>query len=239
VFLPSRRGRGTVPPHRAREGGHEVIMPHTGTVRPRRKTRNDAAKAGRLVFLREFLRRPGQLGTCFTSTRALSRKMVEGLALERARAVVELGPGPGPVTEQIVARVPRSCWFLAVEQNPELAAVLRQRFPRVRVATDDAANLEALCARDGIGPGELDAVISGIPFLLLAEPAQRRLLGVVARMLKPGGALSQVTYGAEGVMPKARRFRRVLESIFPEVRRHGPVLANVPPAFVYKCRMGA
>src|SRR5690606_39124428 len=119
-------------------------MAHTRTAR----ARGGKSGAGRLVFLREILRRPGQLGTCFTSTKALSRKMVEGMGVEKARAVVELGPGPGPVTAEIVARMPAGCRFLAVEQNAELAAVLRERFPGVQVATDDAANVEALCARE-------------------------------------------------------------------------------------------
>src|SRR5262249_28420814 len=106
------RGCGTVCPCRGgprRVAG--VLMAHTGTARARRThlERHRAAgrkrTAGKLVFLREFLRRPGQLGTCFTSTRALSRKMVEGLALSHCRSVIELGPGPGPVTAEIVARI--------------------------------------------------------------------------------------------------------------------------------------
>jgi phospholipid N-methyltransferase len=212
-------------------------MAQSGTARAHRAPRKEGPKTGRLVFLREFFRRPGQLGTCFISSKPLARKMVEGLGLERAKTVVELGPGPGPVTEQIVARITRGCRFLAIEQNPELAAVLQQRFPEVRVAVNDAANLEALCAREGLPVGGVDCVVSGIPFLLLDAPAQRRILAAVVRVLKPGGLMSQVTYGAEGVIPKARRFRHVLESFFPEVRRQGPVLANVPPAFVYKCRL--
>jgi phospholipid N-methyltransferase len=213
-------------------------MPH-GAARAEvgRARRERRPGRGRLVFLREFLRRPGQLGTCFTSSRALSAKMIDGIGLERARAVVELGPGPGPVTEQIVERMPAGCKFLAVEQNGELAAVLRERFPSVRVVQDDAARLEAICRRAGIEPGSVDCVVSGVPFLLLDEPAQRRILASVAAVLRPGGAFSQVTYGAEGLLPKARRFRAVLDSVFASVRRRGPVLANVPPAFVYQCRL--
>lgn len=216
-------------------------MAHTGTARARRVQveRGPAGRrrAGKLVFLREFLRRPGQLGTCFTSTRALSRKMVEGMGLAHAAAVIELGPGPGPVTAEIVSRLGPGCRFFAVEQNAELAEFLRERFPGVRVLADDAARIETLCRREGMTPGEVDCVISGVPFLLLDEPAQRKILSAVVKVLKPGGLYSQVTYGAEGLYPKAKKFRKVLESFFTEVRRQGPVLANVPPAFVYKCRL--
>lgn len=190
---------------------------------------------GRLVFFKEFLRNPRELGSMFTSGKALSRKMVEGIAIDRARAVVELGPGPGPVTEEILARIPPSCRFVAIERNEDLAGALRERFPRLALHVDDAANLRAICEDEGILPGTVDCVVSGLPFLLFPEPLQRRILGEIKAVLKPGGWLAQVTLGSE-VMAKTRKFRKVLESTFPTVRRAGPVIANVPPAFVYRCR---
>lgn len=198
-----------------------------------RKTR--AGSKGRMVFFREFLRSPGQLGSMFTSGKPLSRKMVQGIGIERARAVVELGPGPGPVTEEILARIPAGCRFVAIERNPELAAAFRERFPRVALHEGDAARVQAICADEGIIPGTVDCIVSGLPFLLFPLATQRRILGAIKSMLRPGGHLAQVTLGAE-FMPNARKFRKVLDGVFPGTRRVGPVLANMPPAFVYRCR---
>ena len=69
-------------------------MAHTGATAARRAKVGKKTHGGRLVFLREFLKRPAQLGTCFTSSKAFSRKMVEGVGVERASAIVELGRTP-------------------------------------------------------------------------------------------------------------------------------------------------
>lgn len=198
------------------------------------KPRTGAAK-GRLVFMREFLRKPAQLGSAFASGKALSRKMVEDIGIEQARAVVELGPGPGPVTEKILHRLQPGCRFLAIEFNPELAETLRERFPDIAVHVGDAADIRSICEDRGILAGTVDCVVSGLPFLLFPEALQRKILTGIRAMLRHGGYLSQVTLGSE-VLPNTRKFRKLLEEFFPGVKRAGPVIANLPPAFVYRCR---
>jgi phosphatidylethanolamine/phosphatidyl-N-methylethanolamine N-methyltransferase len=193
---------------------------------------------GRLVFFREFFRSPAQLGSMFASGKALSRKMVDGIGIDRSRVVVELGPGPGPVTEEILARIQPASTFIAIERNAELAAALRKRFPRIKLHVADAANIGTICEDEGIIRGTVDCVISGLPFLLFPEAMQRKILGEIRSVLRPGGYLAQVTLGAE-VLPNTRKFRKLLEEFFPGVKRAGPVLANMPPAFVYRCRKSA
>lgn len=188
-----------------------------------------------LTFFRAFLRSPLELGTCFGSSPALSRAMVADMGLESAAAVAELGPGTGPLTEQILARIPRGCRFVAVERNADLAAALRRRWPDLHVHQDDAANLVAICRREGIEPGSVDAVISSLPFLLMPAAAQSTLLHAAAAVLRPGGRFCAVTYRPEAIMPSVKRFRSLMEREFSRVRLAKVVLANVPPAFVYRC----
>jgi len=202
---------------------------------PRKSPPTKPKSKGRLVFFREFFRSPAQLGSMFASGRALSRKMVDGIGIDRSRVVVELGPGPGPVTEEILARIQPASVFIAIERNAELAAALRKRFPRIKLHVDDAAHIGTICEDEGIIRGTVDCVVSGLPFLLFPEAMQRKILGEIRSVLRPGGYLAQVTLGAE-VLPNTRKFRKLLEEFFPGVKRAGPVLANMPPAFVYRCR---
>ncbi|MFD8814847.1 rRNA adenine N-6-methyltransferase family protein, partial [Streptomyces sp. NPDC059627] len=72
----------------------------------------------------EFLRRPLMTGAVASSSRRLAYAMTEGIGLEQARTVAELGPGTGVFTDAILARLASGARLVAVELNPVLAARL-------------------------------------------------------------------------------------------------------------------
>jgi 23S rRNA (adenine-N6)-dimethyltransferase len=111
-------------------------------------------------------RRPGQH---FLRSRALVRSLVDGANIGAGDLVVDVGAGRGAITAELVARG-ATVW--AVESDPALAAVLRERFGgRVRVLEADARRLR--------WPGEPFAVVANLPFAggteivssLLGDPA--------------------------------------------------------------------
>lgn len=203
--------------------------------RPSPRTKARQGRPPRWAFFQEFLRSPLELGTCFTSSSALSRAIVDDLGLERARCVIELGPGTGPLTQRILSRIPPDCRFFAIERNAGLASVLHKRWPNLTIHVDDAANIRAICEKEGIAEGQVDAVVCSIPLLLLPPQLQARILHEVAAVLRPGGGFTALTYRAEALIPGVKRFRRLLEQEFTTVHPAKAVLANVPPAFVYRC----
>jgi phosphatidylethanolamine/phosphatidyl-N-methylethanolamine N-methyltransferase len=190
--------------------------------------------AGRLAFFREFLKSPVQLGTCFTSSRPLARGIVRGMGLEHARAVIEFGPGPGPVTREIVRRIPKDCKFFAIERNDGLAQEFRRRFPGVPCYNDDAANVRALCERTGIEPGTVDCIVSTLPFLLFPPEVQRKILHEAAGVLRPGGRFHTITYRMAKVMPSVQRFKQIIREEIGNVSLARIVLANIPPTYIYR-----
>ena len=187
-----------------------------------------------LRFLREFVRRPSEVGAVTPSGPALARRMVEGLGLEAARAVVEYGPGPGPITAAILERLPRGAVFFAIELNPVFAARLRERHPGLLVYNDSVAEVRMLAER--LGLREVDCIVSGLPWASFPEAEQRRLLERTAEVLRPGGRFVTFAYLQGFLLPAAWRFRALLREFFPEVRRSPVVWRNLPPAFVWRCR---
>lgn len=168
-----------------------------------------------LRFARQFLRHPRQLGTLVQSGRVLARKMAEEMG--ESVQVVEFGGGTGPVTREILRRLPANARLTCFEVNREFCRCLRRiRDPRLRVVNDDAVH----CGRYVSRP---DCVISGLPLTLLDDRTRDTILTIAVR----SGRYIQLQYTP--VMGKdIRRF-------FSEVRLKFVPL-NFPPAFVFVCR---
>ena len=185
-------------------------------------------------FLRVLLRQPALTSAVVPSSRWLAARMVEGLPLEKARVVVELGPGTGAFTRVIQQRIRPGTLFLAVEINPLFATHLATQFPRVEVVHGSAERLDEHLQQ--FGEPQADYVLSGLPWAGFSPEEQQRLLAAVLRALRPGGQLATYAYNHTAWLPGGRRFRRLLKSRFGRVTTTRTVWRNLPPAFVYRCR---
>lgn len=190
-------------------------------------------------FFREFVRRPAAIGAVAPSSRRLARKMVEGLNLRGAAAVVEFGPGSGVFTREILKRLGPSTRFLAIERNAAMAALVRSRFQGVTVFEENAGDVDRLCAALGIGDaggrGGVDYILSGLPWPSFSDRLRSQILEAAARALRPGGQLVTFGYHCGLLMRGAWHFRREARRLFSRVAVSEVVWRNVPPAFIYRC----
>ncbi len=186
-------------------------------------------EAGR--FLRAFLRDPVTIGAIAPSGPELAARMVESAAIEPGHGVVELGAGTGPMTEALLARHPENP-LLVLEPEPDLAAVLRARFPGLRVEERFAQDLPQLVESWG---HRVDRVVSSLPWAIWSPKLQREILAAVLDVLEPEGRMVTFTYWHAQPLPAARRFRALLEEHFPRVTRSPVAWRNLPPAFVFVC----
>lgn len=189
-------------------------------------------------FLREFIARPGVIGAVAPSSVHLARRMVQGLDLAGADAVVEFGPGSGVFTKQILPRLGRHTRFFAVERNAAMAALVRDQFPGTAVFEDNAAHVDRLCAQQGIGQdgrGGVDYILSGLPWPSFSDQLRTDILEAAHRALKPGGTLVTFGYHIGLTMRGAWHFRREVRRIFSSMSISPVVWRNIPPAFIYRC----
>lgn len=187
-----------------------------------------------LTFLREFVRDPVQLGAVAPSGSALARRMVEAAALASGQVVVELGAGTGPMTEEILRVRPHGP-FVALEPNPALAAVLRGRFPGVRVDERKAQVLSTVLAE--LGWGRADRVVSSLPFAIWPERLQQEVFDGILAAMAPGSRFVTFGYAHARPLPAARRLWATLHERFTEVATTRIVWRNLPPALVYCCSL--
>ena len=187
------------------------------------------------TFLSAFFSQPRQVGAILPSSRALARCMADGIDWTQVDALLEFGPGTGVFTREIVRRARPSARLVAIEINPQMAARLQGRFPRVRVHADSVAQAVALCHSDGID--QVDAILSGLPWAVFSPADQANFMRAATDVLKPGGQFVTFAYLQGLLLPAAKRFRGLLEQTFRQVTTSRVVWKNVPPALAYYCRV--
>lgn len=175
-------------------------------------------------FLLSWLDNPFGVGAVAPSGRSLARMMTRELTA--GDRVLELGPGTGTLTREIIARGVAPTDLLLLERCRRFADLLELVFPGITVLRGDAT-----VRQRGLVPhrGKIDFVISGLPLVLFSGEQKFRLLRESFRLLTPAGALFQFTYG--GRCPLDRRH---LDRLGLEARCVGFTALNMPPAFVYR-----
>jgi phospholipid N-methyltransferase len=179
-----------------------------------------------LLFARNFFKHPRMLGSLIPSSRFLINQVLGQIDWERARVVVEYGPGVGTFTSEILRRLPQDGLLLVLETNAEFVEFLRSSLPdpRLRVVHGSASDVERHLQAAGVD--RADYIISGIPFSTMPQEVRESILRSTREALRPNGAFLVYQFS-----PKVQPY---LESEFGEVQR-GFELLNVLPAQLFFC----
>lgn len=178
------------------------------------------------LFLSRWLKAPNLIGAVAPSSRGLARAMAREIDPAGTGIVVELGGGTGSITQALLERGIARERLVVVECDRTLAAVLRQRFPGVKVVRGDAAELGALLRPLGIHG--IEAVVSSLPLLSMPKALRRRIVAASFEMLGQGGTFVQFTYGVASPLAAPEL------GLIGEIARR--IWANFPPAAVWRFR---
>ena len=146
------------------------------------------------LFVQEWLANPGRMGAVAPSSPRLANAMAEWLPADPESFVLELGPGTGVVTEALLQRGLRQERLVAIEQNSNMARVLREKYPRAQIITGDAWKMEDLLRRRRDPVEKVGAVISSLPLLNFPVADAERLAEKIRTVLEPQGRWVQFTY---------------------------------------------
>ena len=184
-------------------------------------------------FWGAFVRRPTAVGALAPSSRALAHAMIRNCNLQSADTVVELGPGTGAFTGEILSVIGESTTFFALELSANLTHLLRRRYPTLTVYNDSAEHLQEYLQKHA--KKQADVILSGLPWASLPLSVQDRVLGAITGALPPGGEFLTFGYVHARKFPNASKFRQRLERLFTAVDPLKIVWRNIPPAFIYHC----
>lgn len=177
------------------------------------------------VFLEQWLHAPACIGAILPSSASLARAMARWIRADPAGLVVELGPGTGAVTEEILARGIAPDRLVAIETTPALVRLLRRRFPGARIIQGDARELLRLLQQHlATAHPTVSSVVSSLPLRQFPRADRQSLARQIHLVLPPGGHWIQYTYHLNnGHLPGDPRFRTIHSDV---------VWWNVPPARV-------
>ncbi len=182
----------------------------------------------KLLFLRNFLKHPATLGSVVPSSRFLTERLLRRIDFQRARVIVEYGPGIGNISSAILKRMHRDSCCILIELNADFVRHLRRVFEgdrRVRVVHGSAASVEDVVQK--LGFDAADYVISGIPFSTMSDDLRFSILAATNRGLRKDGRLLVYQF-TRTVLPD-------LTSVFADVEEEFEP-RNVLPARLFYCR---
>jgi phosphatidylethanolamine/phosphatidyl-N-methylethanolamine N-methyltransferase len=220
------------------------------------------------VFWRQFRQAYNSTGAVLPSGRglavALSRFVRDGEIAPTAgkngtppqsndsangRRILEVGPGTGAVTVQIIDDMRPQDRLVLVERNEQFVSHLKQRLAEFITVESLRDRISMVHAAIEYLPDDepFDLIISGLPLNNFTIESVEQILAKLSRLLAPGGTLSFFEYVAvrhAKSLVSSRTDRERLQGIAralgdflqAEVRRD-LVWANVPPAWVHHVRM--
>ena len=153
-----------------------------------------AALSDTTLFLQEWFANPQRTGAVAPSSPKLAAAMARWLPADPEKYVLELGPGTGAVTEALLERGLREDRLVAIERNPKLARLLRQRFRQAQIINGDAWRLDELLLNRREPIESVGAVISSLPLVNFPPVEAEALAGKIRSILEQDGKWVQYSY---------------------------------------------
>ena len=168
-----------------------------------------------ITFLHEFIKHPKHTGAIAPSSKILA-------------CIVELGPGTGVFTKEIMKRKKQETIFLLIEINEVFCKELKRKFKdeqNVIVVHGSAENIKEYMGEFPIE--SVDYVLSGLPFASLPEEVSKRILNNTMEAIHENGEFITFQYS---LVKKG-----FIQHFFPQITLE-KVWLNFPPAYVFSCK---
>ncbi|CAN5232227.1 rRNA adenine N-6-methyltransferase family protein [soil metagenome] len=179
-----------------------------------------------LLFARNFFKHPKMLGSLIPSSRFLIDHLTKQIRWDKARVIVEYGPGVGTISQELLRRMNKDAKLVVIEMNADFVEFMRRQFPdpRLHVVHGSAADVDAILARLGLKGA--DYVLSGIPFSTMPPEVRTSIIDKTRAVLRPKGKFLVYQF--------SRAVHPHLQQVFSNIRREYEPL-NILPAHLYYC----
>jgi len=175
----------------------------------------------RSLFLLNFLKNPLRNASVIPSSKAAGRAIVSGIDWDKVQTVVELGPGNGTFTHELIARSKPGTHIILIELEETYVDLLQRKFGnRVTVVHDSAHRMNEIL--QDLHLSKADLIVSSLPFL--QKQISRLIFAAILEQTKHGAAYRFFTY----MPPVMKWFYRGLP-----LHKVKYVFSNIPPMWIY------
>lgn len=173
------------------------------------------------LFLRNFLRNPLRNASVIPSSASASKAVLTGIDWNQVKVVVELGPGQGSFTKQILASCQPGTKMILIELEDSYIELLRHKFgDTVTVVHDSAHRMKEILS--SFGYAHADVIVSSLPFL--PNPIRQQINNAILEQTKQGAAFRFFTY----MPPIMKRFYTGMP-----IQKLAFVPWNFPPMWIF------
>lgn len=178
-----------------------------------------------MFFLKYFFKSVKYTGAVSPSSPFLAREIVNRAEIEGAKTIIELGPGTGAITREILERKPKDCDLWTFEINKDFVKYLEKEYPEARHIHADVSQLKETLKKNNVS--RVDTIISGIPFTAFRDKECDEMLGEIDSVMNENSRLVLFTYSPIRFKTFFSWFRKLDMSYVP---------LNIPPAHVLTLR---
>jgi phospholipid N-methyltransferase len=186
-----------------------------------------APKGDAFLFFRNFFRHPRMLGSIIPSSRFLIKQLLEPIDWDKAKVIVEYGPGVGGITAEILRRMRPDARLIAIEMNPDFVGFLKKTLVDERFTVVEASAADVNEIMKQLGIAKADYIISGIPLGSMPQAVREPILHNTREALAPGGSFLVFQFTTRVAPDLTRVFRYVKRKFEP---------LNILPAHLFICQ---
>ncbi len=163
-------------------------------------------------------------GSIMPSSKRLARRMIKNVT---SPVILELGPGTGVFTKEILRILPEDGLLISIESNEIFVKYLENQIKdkRFKIYKGDALFLKEYLKENKIS--KVGCIVSGLPIGNFNKEAKKKLMGEIFDALEDDGVYIQFEYFLAGLSSIKKYFPNISLSF---------ELFNFPPAFIMRCK---
>ena len=173
------------------------------------------------LFGFNFLRNPLRNASITPSSNVAARAMLSGIDFSKIGVIVELGPGTGVFTEEILKKCLPDTKVILIEIEESYIKLLQKKFGDKIIVEKTSAHLfDSILIKHNIQ--KTDLIISGLPFML--GGVEEKLFESIKKHTEMGAIYRFFTYNPPAMKQTYKNL---------PIREISFVLKNFPPLWIY------